>query len=712
MESQPHQLLPVLYESPSPLVEAWGDWVDRTEYLRDDQTFGFGNSRAVTFTSLDDRKDGSFRPVYETEQDLAESRAAARNLVMLTGIRTGILDSLANYTLGSGFTFTCEPESEIDRQGRVLAQAAQAIIDKFIDENDFNGVIDREIHLRSREDGEALIAFDEDEIRGGRVLVEFLEPDQIVQPANPAQLEDWLGFGNPSCWKFGVHTPERKTWKPIGYHVVRDGRGADWDYYPANRVEHVKRNVTRSAKRGVTDFYEVVADLKRESKLRGNAVQGASLQAAIAWIMQGAPGTTQSQISASTSTDKISQYTRAAGSGGVPKTQSVNHYPPGTTLKIPAGQEYLPGPLGAERNAGFELIAQYALRAIGVRWNMPEYMISGDASNANYASALVAESPFVKAREADQQFYKRHFLSLIWKVLRIHCESGRFERYGLGPEQYDDLMDLIRVECECPTVASRDPKVAVDSDKVLVDGGIMSKQTWAARNNLDYEQEQKLGALEKPPEPSPFGQPGGSPFGQRQQQPQPEQEEQEPQQPGQMSQAQPAGLKENCGTGEGGFKSGNDCASGGGGDAAAPASLQHSGKNAAHRGERAQIYISDLEFDAPLSDEVTPLADNRQMPIIVRETKTGYRLIDGFGRASGMKNAGKETIHAIIVTSGDVAERTGAGDDPEWVRKMHKRYSPTSEMAESTIRAAVEAALESVGTTDEAKAILKQLEYP
>ena len=31
---------------------------------------------------------------------------------------------------------------------------------------------------------------------------------------------------------------------------------------------------------------------------------------------------------------------------------------------------------------------------------MPEYMVSGDASNANYASTLVAESPFVKARQA------------------------------------------------------------------------------------------------------------------------------------------------------------------------------------------------------------------------------------------------------------------------------------------------------------------------
>src|SRR6185369_4253327 len=95
--------------------------------------------------------------------------------------------------------------------------------------------------------------------------------------------------------------------------------------------------------------------------------------------------------------------------------RNAAYYPPGSVLKVGYGQEYLPGPMGAERNAGFELVGQYSLRRIGVRWNMPEYMISGDASNGNYSSTLVAESPFVKAREADQQFYKRHFLSILWK---------------------------------------------------------------------------------------------------------------------------------------------------------------------------------------------------------------------------------------------------------------------------------------------------------
>jgi capsid protein len=502
-------------EIAEPLLEAWGDPVDTREFLRDDPSFGIvGGRQFVYATSIDDRRDGRFRPVYETEQDLAILRAAARNLVIVTGVRTAALDALANYTFGQGFTFEAMPEDDTMRQSLVLAKMIQDVIDRFLDENDFCGKLDREVDRRAREDGDALIAFDDDEIRNGRVLVEFVEPDQLTEPRDARDLEEWLDCCDmASCWKFGVHTPANKTWKPLGYHIVRDGVGRDWDYYPANRIEHVKRNVTANAKRGVSDFLETLSDLQREAKLCGNMVQGASLQAAIAWILQGAPGQTQSQLQGVGGAERTTFNRPATFPTNGTTTRNAAQYPAGSILKVGAGQEYLAGPMGAERNAGFELVGQYALRRIGVRWNMPEYMISGDASNANFSSTLVAGSPFSEARKADQQFYKRHFLSLLWKAIRIHVESGRFVKAGIGRDQFDDVLKLVRIDCECPTVDVRDPKNAVDSDKVMVDGGIMSERTWAARNGLDFDKEQRLGALKAPPQTvvSPFGHPGLAP---------------------------------------------------------------------------------------------------------------------------------------------------------------------------------------------------------
>lgn len=643
------------------ITEAWGDIVDTQAYLRDDPSFGvLGYGRPVAFTSLDDRADGRFRPVYETEQDLALSRASARNLVLITGVRTGALDTLANYTLAGGFAFKVEPENDTERQAVLLARAVQDTVDRFVDENDFNGVIDREIHLRSREDGEAIVGFDEEEICAGRVLLEFIEPDQLTEPLRPDQLEDWLASeypecctGNPECWKFGVHTPARKTWKPLGYHVVRDGRGADWDYYPASRVEHIKRNVTRNAKRGVSDFLEILTDLQREAKLCGNMIQGASLQSAIAWILQGAQGQTSSQLSSVGGIDRAQKTVPSGFVGGSAYTQNATRYPAGSILKVGFGQEYLPGPMGAERNVGFEVVGQYALRRIGVRWSMPEYMISGDASNNNRASSETAESPFVKAREADQQFYKRHFLSLIWKAVKIHVESGRFVKYGIQRGDYETLMRLIRIDAECPTVASRDPKVAVDSDKVLVDGGVMAKATWAARNGLDYEKEQKLGAMEKAPEPSPFGVvPGlGAPAQPGQQQAAAPPEPNPKGQPLGESWDETKHPRDPEGEGGGQFVSAGGVSGGSGPDVASSSTKSGSASKAKSRAKIVRDEASKIEF----TDEKVGASSGR--PRDLQDVRDAM------------------TPHEMLVMDEHLEEVKG-----DWVEKRLERYNPDEEI--------------------------------
>lgn len=484
-----------------PLAEAWGDLVDTREYLRDDPTFRGDMLLSPYYTSIDDRTNGRYLPVYESEQDLARIRAAVRRLEMVTPIVYGAGDSLANYVLGPGFKFAVTPEDETDEYSTSVAAAAQKIVDRFIDDSDFCGIIDREMDRRARQDGESFVHLI---VADGKVCVEFIEPDQVVEPANTRDLESWLGTQEPSCWRFGVHTPEGRTSRVLGYHVVYDGVGLNWDYVPADRMEHLKRNVSRNAKRGVSDFFPLCRDLEREAKLRGNMAEGAALQAAIAWILQTPSGTTQSQAQALNTTGAIAMYNRKTYSGTT--QQAVKHYPAGTVLTPSPGLEYQPGPMGAERNGGFELVGQYVLRAIGTRWNMPEYMVSGDASNANYSSSLVAESPFVKAREADQQFYRRHFLSLIWKVLRIHVESGRLQKNGIGPGQYAVLESLIRIDADAPLVASRDPNAASAADKFLRDEGVLSDVTLAARWGLDLQKEQAAGAekAEPPPQLAPF----------------------------------------------------------------------------------------------------------------------------------------------------------------------------------------------------------------
>jgi hypothetical protein len=403
-----------------------------------------------------------------------------------------VLDALANYVLGPGFTFTVQAA---DETAGALVAAAQATIDRFLDDNAFYGALDREAHSRSREEGEAFLVLCPRP--NGSVKARFLECEQITQPADPRPLENWLGCGEefPSCWKFGVHTPVRETDQVLGFHAIYDGTGLDWDYIPAGRMEHFKRNFPANAKRGVSDFFPVLGDLEREAKLRRNTAEGAALQAAIAWILEVPEGTLPSGSQSIGSGNVFATYDTPLHSAGV-KLQNVNRYPPGTILRPSPGLSYKPGPMGSERNSSFILVGQYILRGIAVRWNMPEYLISSDASNANYASALVAESPFVKAREADQQFYKRHFVSLLWKVVRLAWEAGRFSHLGVS---WETLETLIEIKIDAPAVATRDALKLAQTQELQIDLGILSQRTAAAQAGLDYDAEVAQGAV--PPSP-------------------------------------------------------------------------------------------------------------------------------------------------------------------------------------------------------------------
>lgn len=474
-----------------PLREAWGDVVDRRDASFDEAAINRPWHTNPPAT-IDDRSDGRFRPVYETEQDLACIRGAARQLSSLTAVSLGALDGLANYVLSGGFTFTVHSEFEQPQ----LVTAAQRIIDEFLDRNDFSGGLDRELHWRSREDGEAFLSLVAD--RDGAIRARMIEPEQVAQPANPAPIEDWLGIGDAfeSSWSFGIHTACSVTDEPLGYHVVFDSRGADWDYLPAELVQHIKRNVPRNAKRGVSDFHAIQGDLEREAKLRRNTIEGAALQAAIAWILQAPPGVSRNQTQSIGSDDLFARCERP-GPRGL-RTENAAHYPAGTILHPSAGLEYKPGPMGADRNPNFVLVGQYVLRSIGVRWNMPEYLISGDASNANYASALVAESPFVKAREADQQFYRRHWHELIWKVLRQAWRLGRFSRLGVSWETLEQLLD---VKVDVPAVSTRDPLQLAKTQETQIRLGILSRRTAAAQAGLDYDAELRHGAGSQPDAP-------------------------------------------------------------------------------------------------------------------------------------------------------------------------------------------------------------------
>lgn len=482
-----------LIESPQPVPVPW------KEYPAYEEAFGWvgPGDRPYYWTDIEDRTEDRYRPLYENEHDLKRMRAEARKLKALFPVAQGALDALTNYVIGTGgLAITAVPRTKDAGQ---LVATAQAVIDRFLEYNSFVGDLDREIHIRSREEGEVFATLYDEQ---PDVRVELTEPDAIREPKRKAPLERLAGTMHKiNYWWLGVHTTHCLNLKrddvcrPKGYHAVFDRLGEEWDYLPTERVEHIKRNVGRNGRRGVSDFAVVQRDLELEAKIRRNTAEGAAILAAIVMIREHAEGTPKSSVESFIQGESTTDYEKPTKSGA--RTTYRQQVQAGTVKDIPAGMKHSVGPLGTLRSPVYIEVAQYLLRIIGARWAMPEYLISADASNNNYASSLVAEAPFVKAREDDQGFYGRHFESLVWKALKLYHSFGVF-----GKATWEQVRRHVTLKVDLPEVASRDPLAMAQVNAILNEHGIKSKRTWAAELSLDYDEEQQEMASEPQTQPS------------------------------------------------------------------------------------------------------------------------------------------------------------------------------------------------------------------
>lgn len=482
------------------LREGWGDPVPWSDFPQNDWAdAGLGLSLSPT-TRIDDRADGRCRPFYETEIDLARMRAVTRKLAAITPIRHAAFEALNRHIFGAGVTYSVAARDGLQVDQRLL-DTLNAYVQDFVEANDLTNKLDLELHDRSREDGETLAWLK----WGGDVsLIDIPEPDQLTEPMVSGDFMSYCGQvlgidldAFVPSWSFGVLTRKDACHRPLGYFFAHDSGGVDYDVVPAADVVHIKRNVPSKAKRGVSDILMAMAeDLRVEGKLATNMVTGAALQASIPWIEEQPEGTNSTQAGAYGFTDATRKQQTNIGSGGGTRGVRQQAYKAGTILRPSAGRKYVPGPMGAERNGNFELAGQAVLRRVGVRWSMPQYMISGDASNGNYSSLLVAESPFVKAREADQRFYGAALRELVWKAIGQAWRHGLLDRFGVSLRELKQLVDIT---AKFPEVAIRNKKETAERLEIEKRSGWVSDETAMSELGRDPAKERAQGARAEMP---------------------------------------------------------------------------------------------------------------------------------------------------------------------------------------------------------------------
>jgi len=498
----------------SRLVESeWGELVNRREYLSDTPGFGRGeyDQRA---TSANDRVRGKLYPIFENEQDLAWIRGVGRFIASHHEIGVGILENLISFTLGNGLVY--EPQSR--RKGEAspaLLTDVSAAIDEFHEANgwtceDGSNSLEEELLTRDVVDGEFIVWVD-GESRVPRVRIP--EPDFLTEPADVATVENYaFGDRRHLDWSFGVASHQIHTDEQVAYYFQWEQASQNWDVIGAHEVVHSKRNVPRRVKRGVSDFFAVYQNIERASKLLGNTLQGSAVQATIAYIREHVAGTPQTAIESFANGRPGSVQQIIPKGGGATRTGRTEKFNPGRVIDT-AGTKYHAGPLGQSSAPTYVDVMQAALRVTGVRWSMPEHMVSGDASNANYSSTLVAGGPFDRATQRRQGGYKGKFGKIHWMALAAYCKKGRFARHGIYT--LADLKAAIELAIDAPDVSIENKMETEQIRDLQAKAGILSKRSWAGKAGLDWEQEQASIKAETPPAPPMV--PGAMQPGQQQQ---------------------------------------------------------------------------------------------------------------------------------------------------------------------------------------------------
>ncbi|MBQ9455411.1 MAG: phage portal protein [Thermoguttaceae bacterium] len=411
-------------------------YISPHEYLYDDA------ERWNPFDSSDDA--GRL----DSEESLEDARQSCRQLALTNEFAICGHENRISYVVGTGHQISVEaaPGSEISP--RNLA-CAQNWIDEFVLENDWFSR-QQEILRRKDRDGEAFLRFFVDQ--DGQTRVRFIEPEDVFTPKD---LRPETGSPSRNPVRFGVQTAPGDAESVQGFWV-------NGQFVPAREVQHRKANVDAAVPRGIPVFYPVRKNLHRAEKLLRNMSVVAEVQSAIAIIRKHQTGSRLGIENYAASGADL--QTRNYGSFSAQRSNFYRQYTPGTILDTSAGVEYQ-FPVAAVDASRYILVLQAELRAIASRLCMPEFMLTSDASNANYSSTMVAEGPSVRMFERLQREMIREDSRLMKRVLLNGVSAGKLP---------DEILTGVRIHIVPPKLSVRDRLEEVKADQILVELGAMT----------------------------------------------------------------------------------------------------------------------------------------------------------------------------------------------------------------------------------------------
>lgn len=348
----------------------------------------------------------------------------------------------------------------------------------------------KEIVLRTFRDGECFIRRF---IRNGKVSIRFVEPERVVNAGAgigssavfsgqvmPGDTEDDEHVGEPTRIKGGIEFLRDDIETVVAYHiqtsVVGDMSANTFQRVPAKEMIHIKALADMNDLRGIPVLEVVAKRLTNYDQWEEYRLILNKMRTAIALVRKVTGTSTQAEAIIRGRLSPRQEPHRLE-----PQTQSARRetmFRPGTTLTPSPGVEYdFISPNLQARDASED--GRRFLMSIAAGVGLPEMLVTGDWSNSNFASSVEARTPAVREWGDWQEFFEGPFQQIYKWVI-----DAAVEDLGLPEDTSRD------VTIQWPPLIAKDAFKETERNMNLWASGLMSKQTWSAREDLIYDDEQ------------------------------------------------------------------------------------------------------------------------------------------------------------------------------------------------------------------------------
>lgn len=431
---------------------------------------------------------------HETIEDVREVLEIGDNLSRVSW-GSNAMNNRAYYIVDNGHGPVTVKPKEDSEGGEASAKRVQAFLNDWIKET---GWYYRQAEVCNRLDrhGEVfdILQYQED----GILQLQFAEPVDLNDDADSEYqfVEDSdLDFSED----LGVRRTNDLMYKPVAYFIdgawyndlqynTKKNRLAEFD---ADNVliQHRKRNVLSRDNRGLNLYWPVREELTWAKKLLSNLMRVSSFQAAFGAIRT---------ISEIHSADAVKSYLGTLQSGtATGNTAEKYDVPAPSVVTVPASIKYEFPETGAGTSNHIEMLVNL-LRACASGMRLPEFMLTANVGEGNFASTLVSEGPFHKGMRFEQGQMIQEDERILYQALRWAAERS------VDGISHEDI-DRIRIEVKAPRVQTRNRKEDYEVNKDLWEKRVISRKTLAASEDKDDEAEQAQIATEIPGEhPAPL----------------------------------------------------------------------------------------------------------------------------------------------------------------------------------------------------------------